>query len=219
MITIATREGDEHVVVPFAQGAGAATAARLSFDNGVSRLDLRADADLDDLLDAQFSDPVPVVWAADHSIHVEYPLGSRLLRLSGTNAARISPRVPWSIDVHGGADRLSADLSGVDVRSVAVHSGAAYTSLTLGRPTGQRTLRFASVKDLRIQRPADVPMRLEIGKGATNVVLDSRSFGAVGRGLADQTSDYEGSDACYLVVIAGGADTVTITPRTEGGTA
>ena len=221
MITIATRKGvrDDHVVVPFAGGPDAGQAARLSFDNGVSRLDLRADADLDGLLDAQFSDPFPVVWAADHNIHVEYPLGSRLLRVSGPNTARISPRVPWSIEVHGGVDRLRADLSGVDVRAVGVHSGSAHTALTLGRPAGHCILRFAAVKDLRIERPAGVPVRLEIAKGATKVALDSRTVGAVGGGLTDQTSGYEGSDARYLVIISGGADTVTITQATAEGIA
>jgi hypothetical protein len=66
------------------------------------------------------------------------------------------------------------------------------------------------VNDLRIQRPADVPVRLEVAKGATKVALGNRSVGAVGGGLADQTSGYDESDARYLVIIAGGADTVTV---------
>jgi hypothetical protein len=217
MNTIVTRAGvrDEHVVVPFAEGAVAGQTARLSFDNGVSQLDLHADADLDDLLDARLTDPLPVVWAADHNVHVEYPLGSRLLRVMAPNTIRISPRVPWAIDVHGGAERLNADLTGVDVRSIAVHSGAARTSLMLGHPTGPCTIRFAAVKDLHIRRPADVPVRVEIARGSKNVTMDSRTFGAVGGGLSDQTPGYDAAGARYLVIVAGGASTVTV----EGSTA
>jgi hypothetical protein len=217
MTTTVTRQGvrAEHVTVPFAGDADDLTgnAARLSFDNGLSRLDLRADADLDQLLDARFSDPAPTVWAADSSVHVEYPLGSRLLRRMGQNAVRISPRLPWSVDVHGGAAHLDADLTGVDLRFFAAHSGMAHARLALGRPAGTTTIRLDSVKDLRIERPGDVPMRVEIAKGATKVTLDDRHFGAIGSGLTDQTSGYTDADARYLVIVSGGADTLSITRK------
>lgn len=213
MTMIATQEGvrGEHVVVPFTEEeARQGEAARLSFDNGLSRLDLRADPALELLLDARFGDPTPVVWAARHSVHVEYPLGARLLHRMRPNAMRISPRVPWSIDVHGGAQHFDADLAGVDLRSIAVHAGAAHTRLVLGRPAGLCTIRFASVKDLRVERPGDVPVRLEVAKAVTNVTLDDRRFGAVGGGLADQTSGYDAARPGYLLIVSGAADTIAI---------
>ena len=210
MSVIATSAGvrDPHVVVPFADGTP--EAARLSFDSGLARLGLRVDEQLTGLMAADFAHPPPLVWAAGHNVHVEYPLGSRLLRPMGPNTVRLSPAVPWALDVHGGAEHLDADLTGLAVRSVAFHSGAAHLRLILGHPTVSTTIRLTSVKDLRIDRPADVPVRLEIGKGATKVTLDDRWFGAVGGGLIEQTSRPRTTDHRYHVIVSGSADTVTI---------
>jgi hypothetical protein len=210
MNVIATSAGVRapHIVVPFAEAAP--DVARLSFDSGLSRLGLRADERETGLLAADFAGPLPLVWAAGHNVHVEYPLGSRLLHRMGPNAVRLSPAAAWALDVHGGAEHLDADLTGLDVRSVAFHSGAAHLRLVLGRPAAPTTIRLTSVKDLRVERPAGVPVRLEIGKGATKVRLDDRWFGAVGGGLIEESSPPHGGGHGYQVVVSGSADTVTI---------
>lgn len=210
MSVIATSAGvrDPHVVVPFAEAADGV--ARLSFDSGLAQLSLRASEQLTELMAAEFARPLPLVWTAGHNIHIEYPLGSRLLHRMGPNAVRLSPAVPWALDVHGGAEHLDADLSGLDVRSVAFHSGAAHLRLVLGQPTGSTTIRLTSVKDLRVERPAGVPVRLEIGNGATKVRLDDRWFGAVGGGLIEQSSPPHTGNHGYHVIVSGSAATVTI---------
>jgi len=210
MSVIATSAGvrDPHVVVPLADTAP--DVARLSFDTGLAQLGLRADEQLTGLMAADFAHPLPLVWTAGHNVHVEYPLGSRLLHRMGPNAVRLSPALPWALDVHGGAEHLDADLTGLDIRSVAFHSGAAHLRLVLGKPTVTTTIRLTSVKDLRVERPADVPVRLEIGKGATKVRLDDRWFGAVGGGLVEQSSRPFTGDHWYQVIVSGSADTVTI---------
>ncbi len=210
MSVIATSAGvrDPHVVVPFADAAP--EVARLSFDSGLAQLNLRADDQLTALVAADFADPLPLVWAAGHNVHVEYPLGSRLLHRMGPNAVRLNPAVPWALDVHGGAEHLDADLAGLDVRSVAFHSGAAHLRLILGDPAGSTTIRLTSVKHLRVERPAGVPVRLEIGKGATKVMFDDRWFGAVGGGLVEQSSRPYTGEHGYRVIASGSADTVTV---------
>jgi hypothetical protein len=209
MTTIATPDGvrDGHVLVPLADTAGGV--ARISFDNGLGRLDLRA-GNLDGLLEARFTKPLPVIWAAGHTVHVEYPLGSRILRRTGPNAIRVNPAVPWALDVHGGAEHLDADLTGVDVRSIAFHAGAAHLRLALGRPSGSRTVRLAAVKDLRVERPAGVPVRVELAKGATRVTLGEKWLGAVGGGLIDQTPGYDTAEHRYLLTVSGGVDQLTL---------
>ncbi len=210
MTANATPDGvrDDHVVVP--QVEGARDVARLSFDNGLGRLEVRAGENMADLLEARFTEPLPVVWAANHNVHVEYPLGSRLMRRMRHNVIQVNAMVPWAIDVHGGAEHLDADLTGVDVHSVAFHAGAAHLRLRLGHPTGSRAIRLASVKDLRIERPAGVPVRVEVAKGATNLTVDDRRLGAAAGRLTDQTPGYPAGDDCYLVIVSGGADTLTV---------
>lgn len=210
MTAIATRDGvrAERVFVPITEAAR--HEARLSFDNGLERVELRTGDNPDALLTAEFGEPLPVVRTADRDVHIEYPLGSRLLRRARPTLVRINPTVPWTFDVHGGASRLDADLTDVDMRSIALHAGAAHVHLVLGHLSGPRTIRVASVKDLRIERPAGVPVRLDIAKGAVQVGLDDRRLGAVGGGLNDHTTGYTADRPHYHVTVAGGADTVTI---------
>ncbi|TDC42440.1 hypothetical protein [Micromonospora sp. KC213] len=210
MSVIATPAGvrDPHVVVPLADPAP--DVARLSFDSGLAQFGLRADEQLTELMAADFAHPLPLVWTTGHNTHVEYPLGARLLRRTGPNAVRLNPAVPWALDVHGGAEHLDADLTGLDVRSLAFHSGATHLRFVLGKPTAPTTIRLTSVKGLRVDRPADVPVRLEIGKGATKVTLDDRWFGAVGGGLVEQSSRPRNTDHWYHVIVSGSADTVAI---------
>lgn len=210
MTVIANRDGvrAEHVLVPLPDTGP--NEARLSFDNGLERVNLRTGDDAGALLTAAFGEPLPAVWVADWNVHVEYPLGSRVFRRHHPSSLWLNPAVPWSLDVHGGASEWDADLTDIDVRSVTLHSGAAHIRLTLGRPSRARTIRVGAVKDLRIERPAGVPVRLEMAKGATKVALDDRRFGAVGGGLLDHTGGYDPDQPHYAVTVAGGADTVTI---------
>lgn len=214
MNAIATARGvrAEQVVVPFPDPFTEPTqdAARLCFDNGLEHVRVGA-AGIDRLLKAEFGSPLPVVWADDANVHVEYPRSSRLLRRARPNAVVLNPKVPWSLDVHGGTAHLDADLHQVDLRSATFHSGAAQVRLALGRPTVPCTIRVASVSNLVLERPVDVPVWLEIGGGATKIQLDDRWFGAIGRGLVEHTGDV--AAVGYSLIISGGADRVTITGR------
>lgn len=214
MRIIATTRGvrAEQVVVPFPEPPAESSqdTARLCFDNGLAHVELRAAA-LGRLLEARFDGPLPVVWADDGNVHVEYPLGSRLLRRARPNSVVLDATVPWALDVHGGAAHLDADLRQVDVRSATFHSGAAHVRLALGRPAAPCTIRLASVSDLVLERPGDVGVRLEVGGGATRVELDGRWFGAVGGGLVEHAGDLGSPD--YHVIVNGGADRVTVTGR------
>jgi hypothetical protein len=198
----------ERVVVPLPQTG--CDAARLSFDNGVEQLRLHADRAVHALLEARFGEPLPVVWSTGCGVHVEYPLGSRLLRRTRPNAIRVGTAMAWSLDVHGGTAQLAADLTAVRVGAVSFHGGVAHSRLALGRPNGLCTIRLSSVKDLQITRPASAPVRLEVAKSATNVRLDARRLGAVVDGLTDQTADYEGARDRYLVIVSGGVDGLTV---------
>lgn len=212
-MTYATTAGvrEAHVVVPRGPGDN----ARLSFDNGLERLHLRTGELSGDLVETDFSDPVPVVWASEHNVHVEYPLGARLLRRMKPSSVTLDPGVTWSIDVHGGASHLTAELADLRLRAVSFHSGVAHSRLTLGRPTGRCAIHLSAAKDLRIERPGDVPVRVEIAKGAVKVALDHKRFGAVGNGLSEETGGYETTSDGYLVIVSGGVDGLTITEGSE----
>jgi hypothetical protein len=205
-MTTVTSDGIREARVSVARDPSGPNNARLSFDNGLERLSLRGDPAVAGLMEAEFADPYPVTWADQHNIHVEYPLGSRLLRRMRSNAMRLSPAVTWSVDVHGGASHLAADLTALRLRSLSFHSGVARARISLGVPSGQVTLRFSSLLDLVVERPGSVPVRIELSRGAREVALDARRLGAVGNGLVDATPGYQAAANRYLVVITGGVD-------------
>ena len=210
MPVIATSHGvrAEEIEVPVTTPAS--TVARLVFENGIERLDLRAERSPDRLMRASFTQPVPMVRLIDHEVQVVYPVGARLLRRSHGNAVRISPTTPWTFDVHGGAAHVDADLSDVDVRAMTFHGDAAHLRLRLGRPTQPCSIRLRSVSDLAIERPPEVAVSVKIASGATKVRLDDRWFGAVGSGLVEQTPVRQSSDGRYVVTVSGGADSFTV---------
>ncbi len=213
MTTSATPSGvrSDHVVVP--PDAATADGASLAFDNGLERLRLRSEEHLDAMLEARFGEPLPVMWAAENTIHVEYPLGARLLRRAQPSAILLNPAPAWSFDVHGGATHLDADLSLTRLRAVSIHSGLALSRLVLGRPAGERVIRLSSVKQLRIERPADIPVRIELANGATDVSLDNRRYGAFGNRLTDRTPGYDTAENRYLLIASAAVDGLTITHR------
>lgn len=201
-MTYATSSGirEAHVAVPRRTDLDT---ARLSFDNGLEGLHLVSGSDLDGILEGEFADPLPVVWTSEHNVHVEYPLGARLLRRPRANTVRLARDLTWAIDVHGGGAQLTADLTDLSLQSLSFHSGLAHAHLKLG-PT-PCVVRLGSVKDLRIERPDGVPVRLRLAKGAAKITLDDNHVGAVGNGLD------LGTDGGYEVLVSGGADTITIT--------
>lgn len=203
----------EHVVVPMHRLPG--PTARLSFDNGVERLSIAANAPSDALIDAHFAEPLPVVWTAEHGVHVEYPPGSRMLRRIRPSSIGLNPAIPWSIDVHGGAAHLGADLRDLTVHAVSFHAGAAHIKLRFGRPNGQCTIRVGSVSSMRIERPANVPVRLELASGAANLRLDDRLDRAVGGGLVDQTPGWDDATSRLLVIATAGVNELTVDHRTD----
>ncbi len=208
---VATASGvrAEHVTVPLPEPG----VARLSFDNGLEHFALGAAGRQDTLLDAELAPPLPVVWTTERGVHLAYPSGSRLLRRAGRSTVRLNPAHPWALDLHGGAARLDADLTGIDLHSLTCYGGGADLRLVLDRPTAPRTLRLTSVDRLRVERPAGVAVRLEIAKGARDIVLDGQHFGAVGGGLTVGSDTGDGGEPGYLIAISGSAAAVTVAER------
>lgn len=210
MTMIATRDGVRaaEVVVPFDDETP--DIARLTFDNGVQNLTLTGAAAAEVMMEATFGEPLPQTWTAGGTVHVEYPLGARFLRRMGDNTIALNSQLPWSVDVHGGMSHLVADLTGVAVRSLACYTGAAHSRIELGRPTAPSTLRFTSVSELHLTRPAGVPVRLEITKSATRLEFDGTSLGAISGGFTNQTDGYDPDEPGYLIILSGSAARLTI---------
>jgi hypothetical protein len=49
-----------------------------------------------------------------------------------------------------------------------------------------------------------------VALGATDIAVDGQRYGAVGGGLTQQTPGYHTAAARYLIIVSGGADTLTV---------
>lgn len=208
--------------------------AELDFDTGMEHYDLRSmppratgdtpqhpaaagGGDIPPLLYAWFSHPRPVMWAADHAVHIEYPLGARLLRRMGPNTVVLNPDYSWSLAVHGSAAEVNADLTELDVRSISFHGSAARIRLRLGIPKGTRTIRCSSLANLYLAHPPPIPVRVELARGANRVGLHGRDIGAAGRGLFDQTSGWDTATDRWLLLASAGVSRLTVITDTTPG--
>ena len=207
----AASEGDDDGA--FATPLGSLESGRLVFANGVSRLTLRANSEMDELYRASFEGTPPKIEVRDGTVTFRY---SR--RFGGLFDWRDSPgeitlnaAVPWEVEVRRGAARTEADLTGLDLTSFVLKGGISDLTLTLPEPSGVVPIRLSGgVSKVSIRRPAGAEARLSVKGGAATLTFDEQSFDALGGKVRLQSPGYDGASDRYEIEVSGGASEVTI---------
>ncbi len=120
-------------------------------------------------------------------------------------------QIPWDIEIRNGVSRLTADLRGLELRSLEVRGGASRVEVTLPPPSGIVPVRvLGGASNVTVHRPEGVAAQLLVGGGSTNLAFDDRRFGAVGGEVSLQSPDCESASDRYDITITGGASSVTI---------
>jgi hypothetical protein len=123
----------------------------------------------------------------------------------------LNARIPWDIEVRGGASRLIADLRELRLGSLGIYGGASRLEVMLPTPSGTAAVTIlGGASNVAIRRPEGVATRLRVGGGATLLGFDDRRIGAAGGELDLRSRDYDGATGRYDVTITGGANSVTI---------
>jgi hypothetical protein len=191
-----------------------ATAGRLDFTRGGSRVTLSADGAMRDLYRARFRGPPPNVRDDDGHVRIEYPLvtPSQWLRLDRRAAdVALNPGVPWAIRFGHGVSRLSADLRGLELRSLQIDGGASDIELVLPEPKGAVSIRIrGGASAIAVRRPGSAAVRLRVGGGVSRLVFDDERFGAVGGEIRLETLGAETAANRYNLEIGGGASRLTV---------
>ncbi|HEY7702636.1 MAG TPA: MarR family transcriptional regulator [Candidatus Limnocylindrales bacterium] len=210
--------GSEH-----AAPIGGLDRARLLFKSGAHELLLRGATGLDDLYRAKFEGPVPQVRLRDGVVTIQYRGWSG--RWTGSlykggwqwdwherrADVSLNAAIPWDVEIVGGAGKLQGKLSSLDVRSFELTGGVDQLRLTLGRPAGAVPIRLtAGVNNVRIERPAGVPVRLDLRGGAGRIDLDDRRLNGTGDTVLETPGATKAADL-YQVEIVGGAAKITVT--------
>jgi hypothetical protein len=153
----------------------------LRFTAGAQDLDLVADEAIEDLCHARFAGSPPLITTRAGMIRVRYPRVLPWPLRSKAAIMRLNPILPWDVEIHGGAQRLTADLRRTELTRLAVHGGASHVTLELPSPRGTVSMRFAKgVHQLTIVRPCDTAARVSVHRGTSDAHLDDQAFGVVG---------------------------------------
>jgi hypothetical protein len=183
----------------------AAAAGSLHLSGGAAGLTI-AGADLPDrLYQAHFRGLIPTVTDADGTVNVRYRRRLHPFAIdSGEGTMQLSSRVPWDVHVHDAAAHLTAAVTGLTLTRLTFHSAVADIILDLPRPVGEVTIRIdGPVRNLRLRRPAGIPVGVRIGGGASRMQIDGQELGATGGGYhnsAPVDPDH------YILLISGPVD-------------
>ncbi|MDT3445916.1 MULTISPECIES: MarR family winged helix-turn-helix transcriptional regulator [unclassified Pseudofrankia] len=189
--TQSLRDGPGTTASPVTQGAplGVASRARLRLTGGVSHLVIVGGGDDlpgDSLYQGTFPGGGPtskvLVRPDETEVRIQFGRNRSLWRAGGrASTLTLSPRVPWTIDIGGGADHLVVDAAGLALVSASLTGGANNLRLRLGSPRPSARISITGgVKALRVERPAGVPVDLRLRGGASQVVVDGRRLGPQG---------------------------------------
>lgn len=207
--------GEEQQGSDFVVPLDALRSGRLVFASAASRVMLRADASIGDLCRVRFGGRVPRIGAEEGTVTIRYP---RFQLSDWFSYPRERPaevalnaQVPWDIEIHDGASRLTADLRGLVLRSLEVSGGASRLELRLPPPSGAVAVRvLGGASKVAIYRPEGVAVRIRVDGGSTNLAFDDQRFGAVGGELSLLSPDFEGAPDRYDITITGGVSNLTI---------
>jgi hypothetical protein len=125
--------------------------------------------------------------------------------------------VAWHITVRGGVAHLDADLRDLRREALELGQGASQIEVRLPRPAGVVPVRIrGGASQVRVRRPAGVPVQLRVGSGVADLRFDEQEFGAVGGGLRLATPEASQVPDRYEIEIASGAAHLEIRAE-EGG--
>jgi hypothetical protein len=193
--------------VPLGNIAG----GRLEFVRGAANVVVRAGTAPEQLYRARVERNGPVVTAHEGTVTVSYKRSSFRWSRTGDSELELSPAVPWTVAVRGGAARLRLDLRGLVLRQLDFTGGITNAEVILPDPKGTVPVHVSGgAHNLTIHRPGAAPLAVRMRGGVSNLRLDDQRFGSIGGTMSWQTPEYENAADRYELTITGGASTFTV---------
>jgi DNA-binding MarR family transcriptional regulator len=185
--------------------------ARLLFRSGANELLIKGSSDIDHLYRARFDGPVPQVRLRDGVVSIQYKGRFQWDWRDRRGDVALNERIPWDVEIVGGANKLQGKLADVDLRSFQLTGGVDQARLTLGRPTGQVPVRFVGgVNHVRVERPNDIHVQLKLSGGAGGVEFDHQKLGATGGPTVLETTGASNANDRFVIEMLGGSSRITV---------
>jgi DNA-binding MarR family transcriptional regulator len=187
-----------------------ASQGRIVFRSGAHEISIRGGSGPTELYRAKFEGPVPQVRVRNGLIGIQYRSGRAWDWRKRHADLAFNATIPWTVSISGGASRVSVDATRLDLRLLELAGGADRLRVTLGKPTGEAVIRvLGGSSQVRVDRPAGVPVRLSVRGGAGSVELDGQHIGGTGAvSLATPGAD-QATDRISIEV-AGGTGRVMV---------
>jgi DNA-binding MarR family transcriptional regulator len=191
---------------------GGLTSARLLIRSGFTELTLRSAGDLRDLYRARFEGAIPEVRLRGDTVSLRYKGGmmpwdwrKRVADLT------LNDSIPWTIQLTGGANRLTAELPDLDLRLLELTGGADTLRVVVGRPIGPVPIRLiGGASKLRFERPAGIPVRLKVTDGAGGVEFDRQTLGGMGGPIVLESDGAADATDRYSIEVTGGLGQIVV---------
>jgi TetR/AcrR family tetracycline transcriptional repressor len=168
------------------------------------RLTVKADPSIAELYDTYSEGQPPDVIASDGVV--------RLLRTRGRKPVTLvlNAGIPWEIEIHGGASQLSADLRGLQLRSMSIRGGISALDIVLPVPSGTVPIELRGGSSrLTLHRPAEASARLAVRGGISKLTFDQKPFRSATE-LTVQSPGYDRASDRYDIVLRGGASRIAV---------
>ena len=211
-----------HVELPETEGGrglrdfvaplGPFSVARLEFLAGAGRVDVSVDPTLPHLCRAHFEGTVPEVKSHEGTITIRQKRRFRPFdwRTQATTVV-LGTAMPWEVSVRGGLWRFTADLAGLELRSLDITGGASDVSIVLPVPAGTVPVRVTGgASKIVLHRPDGVPVQAVISGGASELDFDGQKLHAVGGQTRLESDGYGAAPHRYTLRFAGGASRLVI---------
>jgi hypothetical protein len=180
--------------------------------NGATSMNLRTTDLGDELYRISTPDGSSVVpQATEQGDRVQLFLVRSGAQGAGAVDIALNASVNWDLRVTGGVDQSVIDMSGSKLKGVDLAGGATRIELKLPRPDGTMKVRMTGgVNQFLVYTADSVPVRVRVGSGAGQLVLDGRTHNGIAPGALFTPPQWDdGGDRIDLDAIAGMA-TLTV---------
>lgn len=202
------------------QRLGGLSAATLNVNYSAATVDVQAGSLGDSLYQAHVDYPGgegPPTFSLDResgTLDISESSSFSPFHLFGSNRRHIlvtlTDRIPWSVQVGGGAANLRLDLRRLQLSKVEVSGGANQLRADLPAPKGTVTLDVSGgASNLIVRAPAETEWRVAVSGGVSGVTINGSSFGGIGD-FERQSPGYGSAKNRLDIEISGGASHVDL---------
>jgi hypothetical protein len=201
------------------ESLGGLTAATLDLNYNAATVDIQAGSLGDSLYQARVDYPSsddPPTISLDRvtgTLEIRESSSFAFFRLFGSSrrhlVVTLSDRIPWSIQVGGGATNLRLDLRRLQLAKLEVSGSANRLDAQLPSPKGTVLIDVSGgASNLTLRAPAQSEWRVAVSGGVSAVTINGSSSRTLGGEFQRQSPGYNSATDRFDITISGGASRV-----------